>query len=548
VDTRGNLYIGDGNNNRVRKVTTDGVLRRMVNPPATPDRPRWILSVNCLGRELWSHMNTCLMCNSLYVRANGELPCWDDVGEEELIFRTLDVNRLQQGTERSIFYSPEIQHIRQSFLLGKTPYPDVCKRCAVLGHGSDHDGIRPTTMNLLHLEASYLCHLSCPQCIPASLRHSLKRPPYHLSVPMLEGLLRQLRKEGVARIKVVHFEGRGDPLMNRHMDDLIAVTKSLYPDAFMMATTHGSYAYKPWIVESGLNLLRVAIDGAFPENYERYRAGGNFLTVLKFLRDIRDEKQRLHRDLKVDWKYILFEWNDSDEEIAHAARLAKELDVRLVFILTHSPGRSKRFDSASALKRTLQQVAPDASIESTFPLKELHRRTDNTESAIPEQVTKLLSAAVDAIRRGDESFAVGAIAKAFEYDPGVKCPESLPDAKRFLELYVPTVSSHARFPSTLAELAVVAYELGEFSTWKGLLRRHLVLALKEDLRKGRPIRAAGRIMLWLRVAGSVRTRLRNFHQWVFPRSMNVNPVRRIEQTDKTAPTINLTGRKRNSIL
>src|SRR5207247_6751152 len=97
---------------------------------------------------------------------------------------------------------------------------------------------------------------------------NLKDPPYHMSNAMLKGLLQQLRNEGVESVKVVHFEGRGDPLMNPNMGELIAVTKSEYPNAFTMATTHGSYPYKAWTVESGLDLLRVSIDGAFPENYK----------------------------------------------------------------------------------------------------------------------------------------------------------------------------------------------------------------------------------------------------------------------------------------
>src|SRR3954471_3325243 len=110
-------------------------------------------------------MNTCTMCNSLYVRANGELPCWDDVGKLELVFRTLDETRLLQGSEGSIFYSPELLHIRRSFEAGQDPYPDVCRRCAVRGHGGGHSNDHPDVMEILHLEASYLCHLSCPQCI-----------------------------------------------------------------------------------------------------------------------------------------------------------------------------------------------------------------------------------------------------------------------------------------------------------------------------------------------------------------------------------------------
>jgi hypothetical protein len=31
----------------------------------------------------------CLMCDSLYIKANGEMPCWDDVGESRVL-RKLD--------------------------------------------------------------------------------------------------------------------------------------------------------------------------------------------------------------------------------------------------------------------------------------------------------------------------------------------------------------------------------------------------------------------------------------------------------------------------
>ena len=241
---------------------------------------------------------------------------------------------------------------------GELPHPGVCERCAVRDQGGVHLGLHPTVMQVLHLESSYLCHLSCPQCIPAVLRHSLKDPPYHMTVPMLDGLLRQLRNDGVESIRLVHFEGRGDPLMNPWMGELVKLTKAVYPDAFTKVTTHGSYPYKPWIVESGLDLLRVSIDGAFPENYEKYRVGGNLATALEFLRRTRDARRHAAAKLQVEWKYILFEWNDSDEEIRHAAELARDLDVRLRFTLTHSPGKSQRFPDQHSLLAVLPRLAP----------------------------------------------------------------------------------------------------------------------------------------------------------------------------------------------
>jgi wyosine [tRNA(Phe)-imidazoG37] synthetase (radical SAM superfamily) len=185
---------------------------------------------------------------------------------------------------------------------------------------------------------------------------------------MLEGLLRQLQDEGVQAIETIHFEGRGDPLLNPAMGELIKITKHLYPRAFTMATTHGSYRYFPWIVDSGLDLLRVSIDGAYADSYRKYRVGGDFERTLAFLKQVRDERERCGSHLRVMWKYILFEWNDSDDEIRHAAQLASELRAELNFVLTYSPGRSKRFPDKESLKR-VKWVAPDAGFEITFQMK-----------------------------------------------------------------------------------------------------------------------------------------------------------------------------------
>ena len=73
-----------------------------------------------------------IICNSLYVKANGEVPCWEDVGED-LIFRTLQTEALGQRKERNIFHSPDFLRIRRSFMEGRYPYPAFCERCAVRG-------------------------------------------------------------------------------------------------------------------------------------------------------------------------------------------------------------------------------------------------------------------------------------------------------------------------------------------------------------------------------------------------------------------------------
>jgi molybdenum cofactor biosynthesis enzyme MoaA len=109
-------------------------------------------------------------------------------------------------------------------------------------------------------------------------------------------LLRQLKAEGVERIGIVHFEGRGDPLVNPELGKMVELTRALYPVATTMVTTHGSYRYKDWIVEGALDILRVSIDGSFPENYAKYRVGGDFNLVMKFLQTLQSERLRLRVD------------------------------------------------------------------------------------------------------------------------------------------------------------------------------------------------------------------------------------------------------------
>ncbi|MDM8557301.1 hypothetical protein [Candidatus Parabeggiatoa sp. HSG14] len=154
----------------------------------------------------------CLMCDSLYVKANGELPCWDDVGEQ-LILRTIDEQALSSKKEQQLFDFPTLVNIRKAFLEVREPYQHLCSKCAVRGHGTV-TSLYPKIIRVLHIEPSYLCQLACPQCVEPKLRLQLKKPPYNMSLSFYHKLLQQLQDEEIATIRLVHFEGRGEPLLN----------------------------------------------------------------------------------------------------------------------------------------------------------------------------------------------------------------------------------------------------------------------------------------------------------------------------------------------
>ncbi|MCE7960795.1 MAG: hypothetical protein DYH06_23090, partial [Acidobacteria bacterium ACB2] len=90
-----------------------------------------------------------------------------------------------------------------------------------------------------------------------------------------------------------------------------------------------------------------SIDGASQDTYVKYRQRGNFDKAMANLRAMTDEKRKAGRDVPhLNWRYILFNWNDSDEEMNRARQIAAEVGVdRLCWEITDHPedSYSRRF-------------------------------------------------------------------------------------------------------------------------------------------------------------------------------------------------------------
>ncbi len=415
----------------------------------------------------------CLMCDSLYVKANGEVPCWDDAGED-LILRTIGEQDLLAQREQRLFDFPALVAIRRAFLEGRDPHLDLCSKCAVRGHGAA-TSLHPEAIRVLHIEPAYLCQLACPQCIAPKLRLQLKGPPYYMSLSFYEALLRQLREEGIHAIRLVHFEGRGDPLLNQDLGEIIRCTRAIYPDAYIKVTTHGNYPFKSWMLDSDLDLLRLSVDGAFEDSYAKYRVGGKLQVALDLMKAIRDNRRKITSRLRVEWKYILFEWNDSDDEIREAARLADELEVDLRFCLTHTLGKSKRFQSMAALSDILDNLAPLAAQAITFQLK-VGPSDASIRHVVAEHAEALLLSSLKSYRSGRSQAGRSYLIKALTYDPGLDASEVEACGEHPAKEHLDRIISNVAFPSTFSALANIHLTLEEWEVAEQMFRGYLSLA------------------------------------------------------------------------
>jgi hypothetical protein len=81
-----------------------------------------------------------------------------------------------------------------------------------------------------------------------------------------------------------------------------------------------------------------------------------FQKIIDILKDLVAIRAKLNlKKPLLFWKYLLFEWNDSDEEIRRARRLSKEIGLDgLQFCLVGYPSPSKRFTANSPEWKNLQ--------------------------------------------------------------------------------------------------------------------------------------------------------------------------------------------------
>ena len=287
----------------------------------------------------------CRILRSLYLRANGEIPCDDDFGEQ-MILGWIPKNS-QSFSPKSLFTNEKYLHIVDSFRSGSMPWGRICDRCALNRKSDPPDNhLEHRVISYFQIEPTLACSLKCPGCSRAQQIKS--RPgPHHLDLRQLRTLINGLTSEGYV-VHNIDYCGQGEPLDHPEFSKIVEILREAYPVAKQRVITNGNHVYNNKLSDVFIEDILVSIDGAKQDSYEKYRIGGNFETAVRFTEDAKlsNIKQR------VIWKYILFDHNDSIEEIELAEEIARKIGVdALQFVRTHSAGKSIAWeDKALPLK------------------------------------------------------------------------------------------------------------------------------------------------------------------------------------------------------
>src|SRR5947209_6070017 len=199
----------------------------------------------------------------------------------------------------------------------------------------------------MSIECPAACNISCTEacCAPETGITRTRQ------AGMLDfDLFRRVVDEAGASLGRIDFFNYGEAFLHKRAVEMCEYIKAKFPHIYLYTSTNGLALTEDQarrLAHSGIDEVTFSIDGATPESYVKYRQRGRFDVAIRNLRAMADEKRRAGRDLPfLNWRYILFTWNDSDAEMATARSLAADIGVdRLCWELTDHPedAYSRRF-------------------------------------------------------------------------------------------------------------------------------------------------------------------------------------------------------------
>ena len=199
----------------------------------------------------------------------------------------------------------------------------------------------------LYIECTAACNISCADACCAPETGITKTR----NAGMLDfDLFRNVVDETGPGLVRIDFFNYGEAFLHKRAIEMCEYIKSRFPHIYLYTSTNGlmfNEESAKRLVHSGIDEVTFSIDGASQETYVQYRQRGKFDLAIRNLRVMAEEKRRAGRDVPhLNWRYILFKWNDSDEEMNRARQLAADIGVdRLAWELTDHPEHafSRRF-------------------------------------------------------------------------------------------------------------------------------------------------------------------------------------------------------------
>jgi len=340
-----------------------------------------------------------MVCRAVFeeicILANGDIVCSCADGTGNRIYGNIYRDRIEQ-----VFNNPMYREIRNWQLYSKPQSycPVINRDCGLRTFRADNEynEVRHT-IKRLQLEPTSYCNLKCLDCLIGLCKNDLafrKKRDAFLSLDVMKDIVDQLQG-----LEIMFFYNFGESFLHPDALPFLRYFRSRNPGTVVIVNTNGipldNTIINAIASETLVNHFSFSIDGLWQSSYGTYRKHGDIKKALANLKAMAKAIELYGTKNKVNliWQYILFEWNDSDKEIDEAKQLAKEIGCKMLWILTHTKGASRKFTTDS--HEYQQLVSSDDSMKNLSSDLQLENFLENEgskdgislASLIPESYT-----------------------------------------------------------------------------------------------------------------------------------------------------------------
>ena len=164
---------------------------------------------------------------------------------------------------------------------------------------------------VMFYEPTSFCNLKCPSCPTGT--GMLDRPKERVDPEQFKATVDAL----AGKVFVMYMYNWGEPLLHKEFSKLVkyATSKGIVVKTSSNLSIPLNDGQLRDIVESGLQQIKVGIDGATPEVHEQYRRRSDLELVHKNVRTIADYKKKLNSATpEISVAYHVFAHNESEIE------------------------------------------------------------------------------------------------------------------------------------------------------------------------------------------------------------------------------------------
>jgi MoaA/NifB/PqqE/SkfB family radical SAM enzyme len=178
----------------------------------------------------------------------------------------------------------------------------------------------------ISIETTAVCNLHCPQCYTGSgrLQRENKRIPP-------ETALAAIREASYFAFSV-NLNFQGEPLLHPQLFDFISEVH--HQKMISLLSTNAHFLDEEncrKLVQSGLSVITISMDGVTENSYQQYRKGGSLEQVKTGIRHLVQEKQKQHSARPyIILQFLVFRHNE--QEIPLMREFAKQAGVQKLSI------------------------------------------------------------------------------------------------------------------------------------------------------------------------------------------------------------------------